>query len=736
MTEGYRPDDGHQPTSAADRTPPAVGGSSASNARPRHLPNQGTPGGESVAEPGEQLPAPARQRRVRLTDSVPTAEGRRVPGLPRQRRGLIGLVAAVLTVGALIVGSAVTGSSPTAPSPAQQAAAPGELTPTDQPVPTGSDSAVGTVGYVAGAPFLSAAPGGGAGCNNSIGQAPTSRITGGRYGRVVLGDAQVLTAATVISVGKALKISDRGIRVALLVAMTESSLDPFKKKGDLQGLFQQPSKGGYQRFDRLDAIGAARMFYADLKKKSPSYAKDIRPDWALAELVQGKKIGLKYNGWRTTAITLVGKLYPKTPAYDFTRKPDLCPQDGETATGVPTTFDPGMIISDEVFYNSKAMSLKQIRAFIKAQGAQCSGQWCLKNLRLTVPSVPADKYCMAIPGGTDDAAEVLWKVSLACRVNPQVMLVTLQKESGLLSETEVSQADYAAAFGWHCPDTGPGGTANCDPQYAGFFKQAAGMAKQWARYVVDPDKYHYHAGQTATVLYNVQESGCGGSEVTIRNKATASLYNYTPYQPNAAALASYPGVGDACSTYGNRNFYFLFSRYFGTIGGSAVSVSGVDVTIPRNSFVPEGLAGKTIKAPNAAVAKGLAAGFGVLGTPYVWGGGTDNGGPDEGCSRGGGALNSCQGLVGLDCSGLTGYVMAQAGYRIPTNSAAQRGAGTDVRWPDAQPGDIIGYDGHVAIYLGIFDGTAYMLEAPDVGKHVRIRDVMSGADPVVHRFWA
>jgi len=53
---------------------------------------------------------------------------------------------------------------------------------------------------------------------------------------------------------------------------------------------------------------------------------------------------------------------------------------------------------------------------------------------------------------------------------------------------------------WHCPDTGLGGTANCDPVYAGLVNQAYGMAKQWARYRVDPGKYNYRAGQTVTIF--------------------------------------------------------------------------------------------------------------------------------------------------------------------------------------------------------------------------------------------
>lgn len=47
-----------------------------------------------------------------------------------------------------------------------------------------------------------------------------------------------------------------------------------------------------------------------------------------------------------------------------------------------------------------------------------------------------------------------------------------------------------------------------------------------------------------------QNAACGSSVVNIENRATQALYNYTPYQPNAAALAAGYGTGDGCSAYG------------------------------------------------------------------------------------------------------------------------------------------------------------------------------------------
>lgn len=55
---------------------------------------------------------------------------------------------------------------------------------------------------------------------------------------------------------------------------------------------------------------------------------------------------------------------------------------------------------------------------------------------------------------------------------------------------------------------------------------------------------------------------------------------------------------------------------------------------------------------------------------------------------------------GADCSGFTQAVYRVYGYSLPRNSSSQRSAGREVSYEEAQPGDLICYAGHVAIYLG------------------------------------
>ena len=251
----------------------------------------------------------------------------------------------------------------------------------------------------------------------------------------------------------------------------------------------------------------------------------------------------------------------------------------------------GRIIDDAVFFNKDAMSVGQIQAFLNAKvpvcdtwGTQYTGRWnssagryytraewgalvgnpapftCLKDYREN-PSTNQSNYSnpgASIPGAIS-AAQIIWNAAQQYGINPQVLIVTLQKEQGLVTDDWPYQRQYTYAMGANCPDTPSG----CDPAYSGFATQMNRGAYLFNHYKNNINDYNYNVGSNY-ILWNVSSSGCGGGTVNIQNIATAMLYIYTPYQPNQASLNNMYGTGDGCSAYGNRNFWRYFNDWFGS----------------------------------------------------------------------------------------------------------------------------------------------------------------------------
>ncbi|WP_407335749.1 C40 family peptidase [Dietzia kunjamensis] len=104
--------------------------------------------------------------------------------------------------------------------------------------------------------------------------------------------------------------------------------------------------------------------------------------------------------------------------------------------------------------------------------------------------------------------------------------------------------------------------------------------------------------------------------------------------------------------------------------GSGVIGGGTEVTLPDGSVVT---------APNEQAAGAVRNALSQQGVPYVWGGTT----PGQ----------------GLDCSGLTQWAYGDAGVEIP-RLAQEQGVGVQVSPQDVLPGDLLVWDGHVAMYIG------------------------------------
>jgi hypothetical protein len=222
-------------------------------------------------------------------------------------------------------------------------------------------------------------------------------------------------------------------------------------------------------------------------------------------------------------------------------------------------FRAGNIIEDAVFFQSGAMSEAQIASFLSEKVKACQpGYVCLPGFRQNTADRASDRYCNGYSGANgESAARIIYKSARSCGINPQVLIVMLQKEQGLVTHTWPSDWRYTIAMGMACPDTAP-----CDTAYYGFQNQVYGAARQLKLYGM-VSGFRHNAGQTVDLLYHPNAS-CGSSRVLIENKATAALYNYTPYQPNRAALnAGYGASSDPCSSYGNRNFYNYFTDWFG-----------------------------------------------------------------------------------------------------------------------------------------------------------------------------
>lgn len=186
------------------------------------------------------------------------------------------------------------------------------------------------------------------------------------------------------------------------------------------------------------------------------------------------------------------------------------------------------LISDDEFYNPQKFNFNDVQDFLSKQPGT------LKT------------YFDPISGRT--AAQIIYEAGRDWNVNPQTLIVTLQKEQSLIEDPTPSakQLDWATGYGIcdACSMDDPG-----LQKFRGFSNQVNYAARLYRRYADNPTAYTIKVGEPKVI---------DGLPVVPQNKATASLYVYTPH------------------LHGNENFRKVWDRYF-TLGypdGSIVQITG------------------------------------------------------------------------------------------------------------------------------------------------------------------
>jgi hypothetical protein len=272
-------------------------------------------------------------------------------------------------------------------------------------------------------------------------------------------------------------------------------------------------------------------------------------------------------------------------------------------------FDPNLLISDSIFDSSMSMSVGQIDGFLNGFPNSCISLNSGFDARVPSGYTPSGGFTY---GGFGSAGQVIATAAQVYGLNPQVLLVTLQKEQSLVAGgasycNNGDEHKYASAMGYGCPDSGgynswsgvslyrrygvehtsTGRTCVNSAAKAGFSQQvirAAWLLKfgqqrsmgntGWA--VIsgswdnsdDPASSYggpmtrgtfKRCGSCASTFYDGYTS-IDSTSTFMGSGATAALYWYTPH------------------FHGNQNFVSLFESWFGsTVGDLARTVNDATV---------------------------------------------------------------------------------------------------------------------------------------------------------------
>lgn len=233
-------------------------------------------------------------------------------------------------------------------------------------------------------------------------------------------------------------------------------------------------------------------------------------------------------------------------------------QFNSTSRATLAGFNPENIISDANFTDYKSMSAAQIQTFLNQKNSVCLRNFQTLSLNDRDGNGLGDEPYGKGVNHKVSAATLIWQAAQIYKINPKVILVTLQKEQGLVTRTDCPAWRYNTALGYGCPDSAP-----CDTTAYGLTRQIDYGVWHFRGFFDDSYPIPPTVPGTKAIAYN-PDGRCGSKTITIRNRATAALYSYTPYQPNAYAMSggsssAYPN----CGAFGNRNFYDYYTDWFG-----------------------------------------------------------------------------------------------------------------------------------------------------------------------------
>lgn len=249
---------------------------------------------------------------------------------------------------------------------------------------------------------------------------------------------------------------------------------------------------------------------------------------------------------------------------------------------VDASFNPNKLIDDKIFSDTQTFGGPEgVQKFLEIKNSVLANIQPDFLYKLKEPENSTLKAGLEDPrpnlGRLRTAAELVWDASLQSGLNPQVILVTLQKEQGLITNHKDSSQDKLQkaldrAMGFDCPDSG-----GCGDLFPGFYHQLFGNFDVAGNRYLGAAKSLMKSFSTAggrgplidgkiakvgdTVLIENTTGGMYSAApqqlVTISNNATAALYRYTPHVFN-----------------GNYNFWKFFNSWFRYPNGTILALLG------------------------------------------------------------------------------------------------------------------------------------------------------------------